>query len=126
MLMTGTNACLKDHAGALRAAERIRALGWNPPSDAYDAACSVANCITIAQRHAWLDAAQRKAAVQFYAEQAMALLRDAVAKGWKDVAQMKKDTDLDGLRQREDFQQLLNELETRPVTRRSGGRISLG
>jgi tetratricopeptide (TPR) repeat protein len=111
MLMAGTNACLKDRAGVIRAAERIRSLGWNPPSDTYDAACSVANCIGIAQRHAWLDAAQRKEAVQFYSERAMELLRDAVAKGWKDVAQMKKDTDLDGLRPRDDFQQLLGELE---------------
>ena len=70
----------------------------------------MANCIGIAQRHAWLDAAQRKAAVQFYSEQAMALLRDAVAKGWKDASQMKIDSDLDPLRQREDFQQLLKEL----------------
>ena len=40
-----------------------------------------------------------------------AMLRDAVARGWKDAAQMKKDTDLDALRPREDFQQLLKELE---------------
>ena len=58
-----------------------------------------------------LDAAQRQAAIEFYADQAMAMLRDAVATGWKDTAQMKKDTNLDALRQREDFQQLLKDLE---------------
>jgi hypothetical protein len=31
------------------------------------------------------------------------LLRDAVSKGYKDVARVKKDTDLDPLRQRDDF-----------------------
>ena len=55
--------------------------------------------------------AQARAAVQFYADQAMAMLRAAVAKGYKDAAHMKKDKDLDALREREDFKQLLAELE---------------
>ena len=97
--------------GALRAAENVRALGWDPPSDAYDAACTLAECISIAHQREQRDDAQRQAAMRRYADRAMALLRDAVAKGWKDTAQMKKDTDLDALRPRADFQQLLNELE---------------
>ena len=51
--------------------------------------------------------------MRFYADQAMAMLRDAVAKGYKDVVHMKKDTDLDPLRQREDFKKLVAELETK-------------
>jgi hypothetical protein len=43
----------------------------------------------------------------------MKLLRDAVSKGWTDVAHMKNDTDLDPLRQRADFQKLIAELEGR-------------
>jgi hypothetical protein len=35
----------------------------------------------------------------------------AVAKGYKDVGHMKKNTDLDALRQRDDFKALLKELE---------------
>ena len=41
----------------------------------------------------------------------MKLLRDALGKGYKDVAHMKKDTDLDPLRQRDDFQKFVVELE---------------
>jgi hypothetical protein len=41
----------------------------------------------------------------------MKLLRDAVSDGGKDVAYMKKDTDLVPLREREDFQKLVAELE---------------
>jgi hypothetical protein len=41
----------------------------------------------------------------------MKLLRDAVRKGYRDVVHLKKDTDLDSLRQREDFQMLVVELE---------------
>ena len=39
------------------------------------------------------------------------MLRAAVAKGWKNAAEMKKDTNLDPLRQRKYFQKLLMEVE---------------
>ena len=49
-----------------------------------------------------------------YAARAVALLKQAVEKGYKDVAQLKKDADLDALRNRADFKALLNELEAMP------------
>jgi tetratricopeptide (TPR) repeat protein len=45
------------------------------------------------------------------AGRAVALLRQAVAKGFKDAEHMKKDEDLKALRQRDDFKGLLAELE---------------
>jgi serine/threonine protein kinase/Tfp pilus assembly protein PilF len=47
---------------------------------------------------------------QEYADRAMELLRNAVRAGFKDAGHMKKDTDLDPLRDREDFKKLLCEL----------------
>jgi hypothetical protein len=47
---------------------------------------------------------------QPYADRAMALLHKAVKAGYKDAAHMKKDTDLDALRARDDFNKLLAEL----------------
>ena len=41
----------------------------------------------------------------------MGLLNLAVKAGWKNPAHMKKDTDLDPLRDREDFKKLMTELE---------------
>jgi len=58
-----------------------------------------------------LDDEQRKEVAELYSDAAMKLLRDAVSKGYRGVAHMKKDTDLDPLRQREDFQKLVTELE---------------
>jgi len=43
----------------------------------------------------------------------MAWLRQAVKAGYKDVALIKKDTDLDALRDRADFQELLGQLQAR-------------
>ena len=45
-----------------------------------------------------------------YAARAVELLRQAVAKGYQDVAHMGKDTDLDPLRQRADFRLLVADL----------------
>ena len=49
---------------------------------------------------------------QEYADRAMELLQDAVNAGYKDAANMAKDSDLDSLRGREDFKKLLEELQT--------------
>jgi tetratricopeptide (TPR) repeat protein len=110
-VLTEVHAGLLEQEDAVRTAEACRDLGWNAPVDAYDAACFLSLCIPIVAKHDKLDDKQRKEAAQFYGDAAMKLLREAVGKGWKDVAHMKKDTDLDPLRQREDFQKLVAELE---------------
>jgi serine/threonine protein kinase/tetratricopeptide (TPR) repeat protein len=46
-----------------------------------------------------------------YADRAIELLRKAIRAGYKDVAHMKVDTDLEPLRDREDFKQLIADLE---------------
>jgi hypothetical protein len=97
--------------GGMGVVYRARDLGWDPPADAYDAAGFLSGCIPIAAKHQKLGDQQRKESAQFYTDAALKLLRDAVSRGYKDVAHMKKDTDLDRLRQRDDFQKLVAELE---------------
>jgi tetratricopeptide (TPR) repeat protein len=111
MMLTAAHGGLLEPADAVRTAETCRDLGWDAPADAYNAACFLSLCVPIAAKHDKLNAAQREEAAQFYGDTAMKLLRDAVGKGYKDVAHVKKDTDLDPLRQRDDFQRLIAELE---------------
>jgi hypothetical protein len=68
-------------------------------------------CVPVAAEHDKLDDKQRDEAPQFYGAAAPKLPREAVSRGFKDVVRMKKDADLDPLRQREDFQKLVAELE---------------
>jgi hypothetical protein len=68
-------------------------------------------CVPIVAQHDRLDATQREEAARFYGDAAMKMLRDAVSMGYKNVAHLKKDTDLDPLRQRDDFRPLVAELE---------------
>jgi tetratricopeptide (TPR) repeat protein len=71
----------------------------------YDAACVFA----LSAGAVRTDAAQ----AENYAARAVALLRRAVDKGYKDINHMRKDTDLDPLRKRADFQKLLAETEAK-------------
>jgi len=109
--LTVAHAGLLEPEDAVRTAETCRDLGWDAPTDAYNAARFLSLCIPVVAKHAKLNPTQRKDAVQFTATAAMKLLRDAVSKGYADVAHMKKDTGLDPLRQRADFRTLVAELE---------------
>jgi hypothetical protein len=110
-VLTEVHARLLEQEDAVRTAETRRDVGWNAPADAYDAASFLSQCVPIVAQHAKLDPKRRQAAVRFYGDEAMKLLREAVRKGFKDVAHMRKDTDLDPLRQREDFKKLVAQLE---------------
>jgi serine/threonine protein kinase len=114
-VLTWIHAGLLEPEDAVRTAETRRDLGWNAPADAYDAARFLSQCVRIVAKHDQLDDRHCKEAAQFYGDAAMKLLREAVSKGFKEVAHMKKDTDLDPLRQREDFKKLVAELESKKL-----------
>ncbi|MCI0457552.1 MAG: serine/threonine-protein kinase, partial [Gemmataceae bacterium] len=118
IVLVHANAGLRDQAAAVHAAQKLHDLGWDPPGNAYVAACALARCIPVVEKDDRLGAAKREAAVQFYGDQALAMLRAAVAKGYRNVEYVKESTDLDPLRQREDFRKLLAELEARQKERR--------
>jgi hypothetical protein len=101
----------QDQAAPVRAAQALRDLGWDPAGDAYDAACALALCIPLVENDPQADAGRRQQQARFYGEQALAMLHTAVAKGYKDAANLKEDTDLDPLRGRDDFKKLLGEVE---------------
>jgi serine/threonine protein kinase/tetratricopeptide (TPR) repeat protein len=97
-------AGIGDPTAAVKTAEQLRDLGWNPPVHAYKAACSLGLCAQIV-------ASDDPKQARSYADRAMDMLRDAVAKGFRDAARMKQDRFLNALRQREDWRKLLADLE---------------
>jgi serine/threonine protein kinase len=109
--LTLSCAGLGDRPAALAAATKRRDLGWDHAVDAYEAAWTLARCIPIVEKNDALDTAKRQAEMQLYADQAMAMLRDAVAKGYKNIEHMRKNKDLDPLRERLDFKKRVAELE---------------
>src|SRR5262249_7041643 len=75
----------------------------------YDAACFYALIAARAAKQAPKNTSSVRA--EKYAMRAVALLRQAVQKGWKDFTHLKNDPDLNPLRSRADFQKLLQDLE---------------
>jgi tetratricopeptide (TPR) repeat protein len=99
------------HAQATAAVEDLLRRGNADSGTLYDAARVYALAAAQAAKQTWPSTSSLRA--EQYARRSLALLRQAVQKGYKDVAHMKKDTDLDSLRQRPDFQQLLADLEAK-------------
>jgi serine/threonine protein kinase/tetratricopeptide (TPR) repeat protein len=100
----------KDAAGCRATAAMWEKLKRTDADSLYNAACYRA--VTAAVIHAGdkSQSSAKEAAAE--SDRAMAWLKQAVTAGYKDVGNMKKDKDLDALRDREDFKQLLAALET--------------
>jgi serine/threonine-protein kinase len=92
------------------AAEMAREEGLTPV-DVYNLACLYSRCSEAAARDAQLSAAERDRHKELYARRAVDALRQALARGFKDLPALRNDTDFKPLWGREDFQRLLRELE---------------
>ncbi len=97
-----------DPAGCRATAAMWEKLNRPDAGSLYDAACFRAVTAGVQATAKTADAAKL---AQDDADRAMQWLHKAVQAGYKDAAHMRKDTDLDPLREREDFKKLLAELE---------------
>jgi tetratricopeptide (TPR) repeat protein len=111
-----SNACLTmgDHAVAAATALELPKLyreGWQQ----YErAATLLARCVSAALGDATLDPDDREQIAESYAAQSVALLRTAIANGYKDAAKLKDSRDFSSLQDRTDFQALVGAAEEQP------------
>ncbi|HVC95979.1 MAG TPA: tetratricopeptide repeat protein [Pirellulales bacterium] len=101
-----------DAAGCRATAEMWEDLKRPDASSLYNAACFRAVTAAVIRAGDESEDAAKDAAAE--ADRAMDWLKQAVAAGFKDAAHIKQDTDLDALREREDFKTLIAELELIP------------
>jgi tetratricopeptide (TPR) repeat protein len=114
-----TLAKLREHAALARVAEELPQVEPRNPVGWYEAASALARCVSLTANDVTLTAQQRDKLSKAYADAAMRMLRTAVQKGFRDTAHMKKrNTNLNPLRSRDDFKELLAELETKQVQRK--------
>jgi serine/threonine-protein kinase len=102
---------LGDHAETARAADRLGQTAVEPPKDLSNAARFLCRCVPLVEKDTKLPDARRQELARQYADRALVMLQQAVARGYKDLAGLQKEKDLDPLRSREDFRKLLRELE---------------
>jgi serine/threonine protein kinase len=103
---------LKDQKlpAAVESAAKIKELAGDKAEQLYGAACAYALCVKAAKQAKSPFAGAPDSGK--LADEAMALLKQAVVKGYKNAAaNMKGDMDMEALRDRADFQALLAELE---------------
>src|SRR5206468_2599984 len=94
------------HEELIKLSQAMRADLADNPSGTYDAACFAAYAAHAAQARQDLPEAERREIASHYAEQAIKLLDMAIHEGFRDHQHMAKDSDLDPLRSRKDYQDL--------------------
>jgi hypothetical protein len=99
----------KNAAGCRATAELWEKMAPTHALSVYDAACWRAVTATVIRASNKSETAAQEAAAE--ANRAMAWLKQAVAAGYRDAEHMKGDDDLFPLRDREDFQKLLADLQ---------------
>lgn len=100
----------------VRAADQADALGQSEGLNSinvYNLACVYAQAVAAADRDPNLALPDHTRLKSNYAERAVSFLRRAVDKGYNNSNSVKKDPDLDPLRDRADFQKLCADLEVR-------------
>jgi hypothetical protein len=102
-----------EHVRATEDVESIARQGGLQSISLYNVACFFSRSMTGVDRDTKLSAANRDRCKARYANRAMEFLRQAVAKGAVGAAVLKRDSDLEPLRPRADFQKLLADLEAK-------------
>jgi hypothetical protein len=105
---------LERHAEAVRAAREYAREFPDDPAGPYDAACFIARCVPLAEQDPKLSAEERQRIGDEYGRLAVQQLRAAIQAGYRDVKHMQADSDLDPLRGRQDFRELMAELGAGP------------
>jgi hypothetical protein len=95
-------------SAAMETAAKMKVLAGDKGEQLYAAAWAHALCAGTAK----LQGPDATALAGQCADEAVALLKQAIAKGYKNAAHIKQEKDLDALREREDFKKLIAELET--------------
>jgi serine/threonine protein kinase/tetratricopeptide (TPR) repeat protein len=101
-----------EHAKAVAEANALAAAKDVDSGTLYNVAC-VCAIVSSAVKDANIPGAGATRLAETYSTRAVELLQQAVAKGYKEAALMKKEKELDALRDREDFKRLVGELEAK-------------
>jgi eukaryotic-like serine/threonine-protein kinase len=100
-----------EHAEAARMGAEMARVRPEDADDSYNAASILALAVPVARKDPKLTEAQRSAAIAAHGDQAIELLRRAIAAGFKDFDFMAKDTDLDSIREHPRYKELIKKPE---------------
>jgi hypothetical protein len=98
---------LKDHQAASKIALELVSLSPDSGQESLRASSFLSRCVTLAAADSALPEARRAELAKACADQAVALVKDAIEKGHRDLEVLRKDASFDSVRARPDFGSLL-------------------
>jgi len=101
------------HAGVTETAEALRGILPGDPKALYNVACCYALCVPLVGPKPAPDqlTPDERALRRQYADRAVAALKEAVERGFKDLKLLESDSDLAAIRAREDYRELVQRLK---------------
>ena len=109
--VANTLVAMGDHAGAAREAGTSAKLAPGHFQSYSQAAALLSLCVSAAATDVNLPEAKRQELSQTYLRQALAFLRDAIAKGYRNADELENDADFEPLRAHAEFKKLVTELK---------------
>ncbi len=103
-------AALGRQSEALATAERLAALKYDPKEAAAWAAKGLSLAVRGVAENESLDEAVRRQSAETFAQRAIAMLRLAIQRGYRNVEELRTDPDFDPIRKRKDFQEIVKQL----------------
>ncbi len=100
-------AALGKQEDAIASAKRLAALEHDPKEAATWAAMGLSLAVRAVMENEKLDEAIRRQAAETYAQEAIRMLELAIQRGYDNVAELRTDTDFDPIRDRKDFQAIV-------------------
>jgi eukaryotic-like serine/threonine-protein kinase len=105
---------LKEHEEATKLAAEFAVLSQDSTKETLRAGSFMARCVPLAAADRQLPDARRTELAEAYAKRAIVLVREAVGKGYRDIAALRNDRSFDSVRARPDFGSLLAGMDTTP------------
>jgi serine/threonine protein kinase len=99
------------HALAAAGAETVAQTAGNRPDGLYHVAVLWTRCMPVLRQYKWLTQTDQELLADYYASQAVALLRKLQEQGDLNAERTKNDPDLEPLRNRDDFHELVSAAE---------------
>jgi len=101
-------ARLAKHREAAKLAQELIDFAPNHPGKLFAAACGLALCSSHSVSQSQSNSAEDQELRRGYADKALATLRQAIARGYKDIQSLQTNPDLDALRSSNGYNQILN------------------
>ena len=105
---------LRDHAATAKAAVELPQVWPEGGVEHCRGAAFLSGCVVLVRKDLRLPEKRRQELAQSYGHRAVELLRQGVAKGFRNSDLLRKDPAFQPLRSRSDFQKLLAELKGKP------------